>query len=234
MQNYSENSVTANSSLLSPTGCVKSISPIQENFHVKWLRRKRQLQQERWDQVWDQLQASTSTSPCTTPMTMLTSTIAWCTPCVELACRGHSFTLDVVSHLIGSSPESFHIHPWSSSWCTLFDSFLPFYFYLFLPVFSFNFLHSELYSELINPIVMESLCYSASKGSEDAYDVSTSLTSWAWCWHTPQRSNDRSTDPHHKKQTSSSYDEPIEWQYCDWRDKAKWTKCSGKISTIIT
>ena len=31
MQNYCENSVTANSSLLSPTGGVKSISPIQEN-----------------------------------------------------------------------------------------------------------------------------------------------------------------------------------------------------------
>ena len=31
MQNYSENSVIANSSLLSPTGGVKSISPIQEN-----------------------------------------------------------------------------------------------------------------------------------------------------------------------------------------------------------
>ena len=31
MQNYSDNSVTANSSLLSPTGGVKSISPIQEN-----------------------------------------------------------------------------------------------------------------------------------------------------------------------------------------------------------
>ena len=31
MQNYSENSVTANSSLLSPTGGVKSISSIQGN-----------------------------------------------------------------------------------------------------------------------------------------------------------------------------------------------------------
>ena len=31
MQNYSDNSVTANSSLLSPTVGVKSISPIQEN-----------------------------------------------------------------------------------------------------------------------------------------------------------------------------------------------------------
>ena len=31
MQNYSDNSVTVNSSFLSPTGCVKNISPIQEN-----------------------------------------------------------------------------------------------------------------------------------------------------------------------------------------------------------
>ena len=53
---------------------------------------------------------ATSTSPSTTPMTMLTSTIAWCTPCVERARRAHSFTLDVVSHLTGSSPESFHNH----------------------------------------------------------------------------------------------------------------------------
>ena len=117
------------------------------------------------------------TSPSTTPTTKVTSTIAWCTPCVERARRAHSFTLDVVSHLIGSSPESFHIHPWSSSWRTLFDSLLLFYFYLFL-VFSFYFLNSELYPELDNPIVMESLCYSANKESEDAYDVSTSLTGY--------------------------------------------------------
>ena len=31
MQNYSDNSVTANNSLLSPTGGVKSTSPIQQN-----------------------------------------------------------------------------------------------------------------------------------------------------------------------------------------------------------
>ena len=107
---------------------------------------------------------ATSTAPSTTPMTILTSTIAWCTPCVERARWAHSFTLDVVSHLIGSSPESFHIHPWSSSWRTLFDSFLLFYFYLFLPVFSFYFLHSELYPELDNPIVMESLCLLRQQG----------------------------------------------------------------------
>ena len=53
---------------------------------------------------------ATSTSPSTTPMTMLTSTIAWCTPCVERARRAHSSTLDVISQLIGSSSESFHNH----------------------------------------------------------------------------------------------------------------------------
>ena len=53
---------------------------------------------------------ATSTSPSTTPMTMLTSTIAWCTPCVQRARRAHSSTLDVISHTIGSSSESFHNH----------------------------------------------------------------------------------------------------------------------------
>ena len=49
-------------------------------------------------------------TPSTTPMTMLTSTIAWCTPCVGRARRAHSSTLDVISHLIGSSSESLHDH----------------------------------------------------------------------------------------------------------------------------
>ena len=119
---------------------------------------------------------ATSTSPSTTPMTMLTSTIAWCTPCVERARRAHSFTLDVVSHLIGSRSESCHKHLHSHPWAHLLDSPLPFCFHLFFPVFSVYFLHSELYRELDNPIVMESLCYSANKESEDAYDVSTSLS----------------------------------------------------------
>ena len=43
---------------------------------------------------------------------------------------------------------------------------------------SFYFLHFKLYSELDNPIVMESLRYSAAEKSEDAYDVSTSLTGY--------------------------------------------------------
>ena len=44
--------------------------------------------------------------------------------------------------------------------------------------FSVYFFHSELYSELDNPIVMENPCYSANKESEDAYDVSTSHTGY--------------------------------------------------------
>ena len=110
-------------------------------------------------------------------MTMLTSTIAWCTPCVERGRRAHSFTLDVVSHLIGSRSESYHLSSTVIPWAHLLDSLLPFYFHLFFPVF-FYLLHSELYPELDNPIVMESLCYSANKESEDAYDVSTSLTGY--------------------------------------------------------
>ena len=39
-------------------------------------------------------------------------------------------------------------------------------------------MHFEQYTELDNLIVMESLCYSANKGSDDAYDVSTSLTGY--------------------------------------------------------
>ena len=97
----------------------------------------------------------------------------------ERARGAHSFTLDVGSHLIGSSPESHHNHLHSHPWRTLFDSLLPFYFYLFLLVsFSFHVFHSELYPELDNPIVTESLCYSADTESEDAYDVSTSLTGY--------------------------------------------------------
>ena len=68
-------------------------------------------------------------------------------------------------------------HPRSYTWAHLLDSPLPFYFYLLFPVFSLCLLHSELYPELDNLIVMESLCYSANKGSDDAHDVSTSLTS---------------------------------------------------------
>ena len=68
-------------------------------------------------------------------MPMLTSTIAGCTPCVERARSAHSFTLVMSSHLMAQVLSKHfvihgHIHGRTS-----FDSLLPFYFYLFLPVF---------------------------------------------------------------------------------------------------
>ena len=86
----------------------------------------------------------------------------------------------IVSHftLFGSSSERFHIHPWSSTWRTLFDSFLPFYFYLFLlsvPVFLF---HLELFLELHYTIVMANLRCSAAEESEDTLNSFTSLTGY--------------------------------------------------------
>ena len=67
---------------------------------------------------------------------------------------------------------SSHLH--SRPWAHL----LLFYFHLSFPIFFFSFhlLHCELYSELDNLIAKESLCYSANKRSDDAYNVSTSLT----------------------------------------------------------
>ena len=69
-------------------------------------------------------------------------------------------------------------HPCSCAF--LLESFLLFYFHLSFPVFFFSFhlLHCELYSELDNLIAMQNLRYSANKGSDDAYDVSASLTGY--------------------------------------------------------
>ena len=57
-------------------------------------------------------------------------------------------------------------------------TFLPFYFDLSFTVLSFlfPFLHFELPTELDNLIAMQNLRTSANKGSNDAYDVSVSLT----------------------------------------------------------
>ena len=135
---------------------------------------------------------TTSSSQCTTstPTTTLTSTIVWCTSCVETARifvphlmmtphtgssseRVHSRT----PH--GSSPESFNNHLQNIHGAPSLTRFsLSTSSSCSSPSFSFYFLHSELYSEFDNPTAMESLRYSANKESEDAYDVSTSLTGY--------------------------------------------------------
>ena len=91
-----------------------------------------------------------------------------------------SHFVHLVSHAShGSSLSLVTCHPCSCAFLLEFD-FILFYFHLSFLVFFFSFhlLHFELYPELDNLIVMESLCYSANKGSDDAYDVSTSLTGY--------------------------------------------------------
>ena len=74
--------------------------------------------------------------------------------------------------------SAFTLHPWSSTWRSLFDSLLSFYFYLFLlsvPVFFF---HLELFPELHYTIVMANLRPSTAEESEDTLNSFTSLTGY--------------------------------------------------------
>ena len=81
-------------------------------------------------------------------------------------------------HLMVQDLSLIICHPRSCAF--LLESLLLFYFHLsfFVFFFSFHLLHCELYSELDNLIAMEILCHSANKGSNDAYDVSVSLTGY--------------------------------------------------------
>ena len=90
-----------------------------------------------------------------------------------------SHFVHLVSHAPhGSSLSLVTCHPCSCAF--LLESFLLFYFDLSSPVFFFSFhlLHCELHTELDNLIAMQKLRYSANKGSDDAYDVSISLTGY--------------------------------------------------------
>ena len=181
------------------SGWCKQYTSNTAKFYEKWLRRKQSL---RWRAMRTSVRRTTASSqttsgmwtrtttcssPSTTPMTMLTSTIAWCTSCVERARRAHSSTPgDVISHLIWlkfwavtlSSP----CHPWR----VLFDSISPFFLYFSFLSFSVYFLHSELFLELDNPTVMASLRYSAAEESEDTLN---SFTSHTYCEHVRQTGN---------------------------------------------
>ena len=173
VQNYSSKFGNSQRSSLSPTGCVNSIPPIQQNFLKNGYDENNNYNKS--DENKCEINYSIITNNkwnvnahnnmhLTKHDTNDDVDLDNCVVHTERARRAHSFTLgDVISHLVGSSPESFHNHlhvihgalsltrfSLSTSTC----SFL-------------SFLHSELYSELDNPIVMESLCYSAAdKGSE--------------------------------------------------------------------
>ena len=88
-----------------------------------------------------------------------------------MMCHMHLMAQDVLeSHLI-------HVH--SHTWAFLLDfTFLPSCFDLsFTVLFHFSFrMHLDQYTELDNLITMQDLRTSANKGSNDAYDVHTSLT----------------------------------------------------------
>ena len=113
-----QNSVTANSSLLSPTGGVNTTSKYRK-MATEILHENNGYGEKLWEQVCDELQhhhkqqtgttrTPTSSSPCTTstPMTTLTSTIAWRTTSIESAHIAHC-SQSLTPH--GSSPEHFHI-----------------------------------------------------------------------------------------------------------------------------
>ena len=91
-----------------------------------------------------------------------------------------SHFVHLVSHAHhGSSLSLVTCHPCSCAFLLEFD-FLLFYFDLSFPVFFFSFhlLHCELHTELENLIAVQNLRFSANKGSDDAYDVSISLTGY--------------------------------------------------------
>ena len=147
--------------------------------YVKWLRYKQKL---RYTAMRTSVRRTTASSQTTTgttrtasssqyttstPMTTLTSTIAWCTSCIESAHSAHCSTLDDdTAHLMAQVLSPFiviHGHTHGAFSLTL---SLPSFTFSFLP-FSVFFLYPELFLELDNPIVMASLRYSAAEESED-------------------------------------------------------------------
>ena len=124
---------------------------------------------------------TTSSSQCTTstPMTTLTSKIAWCTSCIELAHSAHCSTLDDdTAHLMALVLSPFRVIYGHTHGRVVSDSTSPFFLYLFFLPFSVFLFHLELFLELDNPIVMESLRCSAAEESEDTLNAFHSHTGY--------------------------------------------------------
>ena len=105
VHHYSSKLGNSQRSLLSPTGCVNTIPPIQQNpMQNGYDENKATVKAMRTSvrrttassQTAIGTTRTTSSSQCTTstPMTTLTSTIAWCSSCVESAHSAHCSTLD--------------------------------------------------------------------------------------------------------------------------------------------
>ena len=154
------NSVTANSSLVSPTGSVTTLPPIRKDGYGNstWKQWLRYMSYE--NEVNENYSITSKIGPTRTPtsrpesrtpMTTLTSKIAWRT-CIESARTAHLFhSCDCLTlHISWSSPErhseSSPFHPWR----TLLDSLLHFLLLPLLPVCPRLPLHLELSTELFN------------------------------------------------------------------------------------
>ena len=124
--------------------------------------------QEHWGQAWDNINNKYNDMNMNTRK--MHNICAWTQ-------RAPCHTFDVGSHARrGSSSESRHVIQCTCA--SLFEfTFLSLCFDLSFTIF-FLFFSLMLFPELDNLIVMESLCYSANKGSEDAYYVSTTLTGY--------------------------------------------------------
>ena len=85
------------------------------------------------------------------------------------------------THLIGSRCSWVSLHPHLHTGASLFDlTFLPFYFDLSFPVFfhSSVLMHPEQHTDLDNLNTVQHNLRNSAKGSNDAYDVTTSLTGY--------------------------------------------------------
>ena len=128
--------MTANSSLLSPTGCVNTIPPNTEKWLRKFYMKNNGYEKSYENEVNENYsitsktgttRTSTGRPQSTTPMTTLTSTDAWRT-CTESARTAHLFhSCDCLTlHSTAQVLSAFTLHPWSSTWRTLLDSTSPF------------------------------------------------------------------------------------------------------------
>ena len=105
VHHYSSKFGNSQRSLLSPTGCVNTMPPIQEDLRENGYDENKGYDESYGNKCatnysiitnnnWNDTHTSSSQCTTSTPMTTLTLTIAWCTSCVESAHSAHCSTLD--------------------------------------------------------------------------------------------------------------------------------------------
>ena len=172
VQNYSDQFGNSQRSLPSPTGCVKSTSPKTENR----LRKLCTYSMNNNTSDEDKHDTNYINNKYTNTYTRMLHNL-WALH-LERAVSLH--LLMSVSHAPhGSRCSWVSFHPHGHPCVFLSDlTFLPFYFDLtFTVLFHFSFLmHPEQHTEVDNLITMQHNLRTSAKGSNDAFDVHTSLT----------------------------------------------------------